>query len=70
MDVGDVKEVIQDIEGCYIVEYNPTSIAEKINQLLEAQIRINTPKTIKQYDNNVIADNLIQIYTKIINDVK
>lgn len=70
VDVGDVKEVIQDIEGCYIVEYNPTSIAEKIIQLLEAQIRISTPKTIKQYDNNVIADNLIQIYTKIINDMK
>lgn len=70
VDVGDVKEVIQDIEGCYIVEYNPTSIAEKINQLLDSQIRINTPKTIKEYDNNVIADNLIQIYAMIINDVK
>jgi len=33
-DVGDVKEIIHNVEGCYITSFNPEDLANKIKKVI------------------------------------
>jgi glycosyltransferase involved in cell wall biosynthesis len=72
-DVGDVKEVINQTVGCYICSFEPQDVAQKIKQAIEySRIynRTNGRARIIElgFDNETIADKIIAVYNKILNN--
>jgi glycosyltransferase involved in cell wall biosynthesis len=67
-DIGDVREVIGNTEGCYICSYDPTDMAEKIKLALAFGRRTNGREKILKYDNNLIAEKVIDVYKKVLKD--
>ena len=68
VDVGDVKEVIGETNGCYIAKRNPEDIATKLSNALLFGNRTNGRNVIEQVlDQNIIAKKIITLYSKLIN---
>ena len=65
VEVGDVKDLIGDVEGCYIAERNPQDIANKIKLVLQQNQRINGKEIVEKFDINEIAKQLSQLYQQI-----
>lgn len=65
-DVGDVKEIIGNTEGCYITSYDPEDVAHKINQAILFNKRTNGRESIKHLDSNKLAEKMISIYRKML----
>jgi teichuronic acid biosynthesis glycosyltransferase TuaC len=65
-NVGDVKDVIGETEGCFISDNNPESVAANIKKALKFSCRTNGRDAIKHFDNNIIADKILNIYKNII----
>ena len=72
VDVGDVKDVIGDTEGCYIAERNPDDIADKIRQALAFKGKTNGRQRIIDLglSNDLVAKRLIEVYRQVLNDRK
>lgn len=68
VDVGDVKEVFGDTEGCYIAERTPEDIAEKIEMALAFKGKTNGQQRIIDLglSNDLIANKLIEVYHKVL----
>jgi len=64
-NVGDVKDVFNDTEGCFISSFNPEDVAEKIKMALDFGKRTNGRNKITNYNNHIIASKVISIYQKI-----
>jgi teichuronic acid biosynthesis glycosyltransferase TuaC len=65
-DVGDVREVIGDLAGCYITSYDVEEIAAKIS-LAAGFGRTQGRRQITYLDNNLLAEKVFGIYQKILN---
>ena len=65
-DVGDVKEIIEDTDGCYVCSYDPKDVAKKINMAINFSKRTNGRKNIQHLDSNIIAKKIINLYIDII----
>jgi len=65
-DVGDVKEVIGNTEGCYITSFDPKDVAEKIKMALDFGKRTNGRENIKHLEINIIAKRIIKLYNKVL----
>ena len=61
-DVGDVKEVIGDTEGCYLTSFDPVDVAKKIQKALAFGKRTNGREKIKRFDSKLIAKQIIEVY--------
>lgn len=68
VDVGDVKEVVEGIEGYYISERNPQDIADKLNQALSLNSRTKGRERIIELGltKDLVAKKLIKIYEQVI----
>ena len=66
-DVGDVREVIKDTDGCYITSFDPSEVAEKIKYALEFGKRTNGKQKIQHLEINIISNKLINLYQKVLN---
>lgn len=64
-DVGDVKEVIDDTEGCYICSFEPEDVAEKLMMTLNFGKRTNGREKIQHFDDQIIAKKLIEVYKSL-----
>ena len=67
-DVGDIKEVISDTEGCYLTSFYAEDVANKIKKVLGMNKRTNGRKNILRMDNKVIAEKIVSIYEEIYNN--
>ena len=65
-DVGDVKEVIGNTEGCYICSYDPEDVAKKIRKALDFGKKTDGREKIKYLDEKMIAQNITDIYSNIL----
>jgi len=65
-DVGDVKNVIKDTKGCYIVDYNATKISNCIQKALKTS-QTNGRTIVAHLDENIVANKIIKIYEKVLN---
>lgn len=65
-DVGDVKEVIGDIDGCYVTGFSAAEISEKIQLILNSGKRIESRKRIYdlELDAETVAKKVHSIYCK------
>ena len=68
VDVGDVKDLIKGIDGCYIAERNAKSIADNLSKAIAFGKRTEGRSVIigKGLTNDIIASKLIRVYNSII----
>lgn len=64
-NVGDVEEVLENIEGCYITSYRPEDVAEKIRLALFYPKPINGREQVARFDNRLIAEQLVTLYNSL-----
>jgi glycosyltransferase involved in cell wall biosynthesis len=67
-DVGDVREVIDNTEGCFITSYNPDEVADKIKSAIQFGRKTTGREKVKHLDEKTIAEKLKGIYTDLINE--
>lgn len=65
-DVGDIRDVIGNTEGCYITKFDPSDVAEKIKLALDFNRRTNGREKIQHFDNDLIARKIFNIYQEVI----
>jgi glycosyltransferase involved in cell wall biosynthesis len=66
-DVGDIKEILSDTEGCFITSFEPEDVAEKIRLAIKFAKRTNGREKIKKFDNNLISEKIYSIYNEVLN---
>lgn len=72
VDVGDVKEVIGGVNGCYLAHYDANDIASKIQLALSFIGKTNGPQCIidKKLSNDSQAIKILKIYQSVIEQSK
>lgn len=68
VDVGDVAEVMEGLEGCYIAERDPQDIASKLLEALSLKTRTKGRERIIELGltNDLVAKKLVEIYEKVL----
>ncbi len=68
VDVGDVKNVVSGVSGCFLSAYDANDIAVNIRQALSFKSKTNGPQRIieKGLSNEIIAHQILEIYQKVI----
>lgn len=69
-DVGDIKELIDNVDGCFVTSFEPKDIAEKLKMALVIGKSINGREKITELglNSDSVATNLISIYKKILSN--
>lgn len=67
-DVGDVKEIIGDTEGCYITSFDPEDVEAKLRLALDFGKRTKGREKIRHLDEKIIAEKLIEAYRSVLKD--
>lgn len=65
-DVGDVKEVIGNTEGCYITTFEAADVAKKIQLALDFGKRTTGRKDIQHLESGIVAKKIIEIYKSVL----
>jgi len=65
-DVGDVKEVFGNTEGCYITSFNPKDASENLRRALAFGKRTDGREHIRHLDSDVIARRIIDLYEEVL----
>ena len=65
--VGDVPEIIENIDGCFLTTYNPIDVAEKLQMVFDFGKRTNGRQRILELelDSERIIEKIIKIYSSI-----
>lgn len=66
VDVGDVKQVISETEGCYLAKRSPEDIAEKLDKAIKHGKTNGREMVLKKYDSGVIANKVIEVYKEVL----
>jgi glycosyltransferase involved in cell wall biosynthesis len=67
-DVGDVKWVLGNTEGCFITSFEPEDVAEKIKKALDFRQKTNGRDRIFELglDSITVAGKIIEVYKKVL----
>ncbi|WP_080055459.1 glycosyltransferase [Spirosoma aerolatum] len=65
-DVGDVRDMISDIEGCYLTTYEPQDVAEKLRVVLANPTAVSSRECIRRFDNRLIARQIRDVYQQLL----
>ena len=70
VDVGNVKEMIDGIEGCYITPYDAKKIADSLKKAIDFQGKTDGPQRItdRNLSNECVAKRIMEIYEKVIHN--
>lgn len=66
-DVGDVRNWIENVDGCYLTTYEPADVATKLAKVLSRVKPIKGRSTIQELDNCLIAQKLLRVYQAVSN---
>jgi glycosyltransferase involved in cell wall biosynthesis len=66
VDVGDVKDFLNGVEGCYITESKPEAVADGLKKALSYNKQTNGIDMVKHLDMKIISDRIIDVYNSII----
>ncbi len=66
VDVGDVRELIDGVEGCYIANSNPEDIAEALTKALTYGKETNGLDKVKHLDMKIISERIKDVYNSIV----
>jgi teichuronic acid biosynthesis glycosyltransferase TuaC len=64
-DVGDVRKLINGVEGCYISSYDPENYASNLMDALRFRGRTEGRRRILALDNRKIAKQIVKIYREV-----
>jgi glycosyltransferase involved in cell wall biosynthesis len=64
-DVGDVKSVIKNTDGCYITSFEVKDVVLNLNKALAFKKRTNGIDNVGNLMNDIISKKIIEIYKKI-----
>ena len=70
VDVGDVAERIEGVQGCFVVKSrDPRELAEALEKAIVFSSKTNGREKILEYalTNKQVAERIIKIYEKILN---
>jgi glycosyltransferase involved in cell wall biosynthesis len=65
-DVGDVREVIGETEGCHITSFEPHEIAYQIKAVLARGKRTNGRNNINRLDRKIVAKKILDVYSSLL----
>ncbi|SMO53031.1 Glycosyltransferase involved in cell wall bisynthesis [Saccharicrinis carchari] len=65
-DVGDVADITQGIDGCFIVPDDPEEIARALDTALHFGKRTKGRDKVKDMDVDIISQRLLEIYNKVL----
>jgi teichuronic acid biosynthesis glycosyltransferase TuaC len=65
-DVGDVRAVINEVEGCYLTSFEVGDVARKLALVLQSTEKIRGRERIGHFDNRLIAQQVLAVYHSII----
>ncbi|MDR1698480.1 MAG: glycosyltransferase [Prevotellaceae bacterium] len=65
VDVGDVREVVDNAENCFVCERSEKEIAESLQKVLVTDKRTLGRAKVLNLDNKIVAEKLIEIYKKV-----
>ena len=68
VDVGDVKQVISDTDGCYLAERDPQNIANKLDSAIKHGKANGREKILEEYDSIATAKKVIEVYKEVLED--
>jgi Glycosyltransferase len=66
VDVGDVAERIEGIEGCHLAEAEPVALADKLELVFDRRRRLDCPEKLHELSCETIAGKLEHFYREII----
>ena len=67
VDVGDVREIIENVGNCYLVERDPAAIAEKVGLVLASNTRAEWDRSKSKIDAAWAADRVLEVYDSVLN---
>jgi len=70
VDVGDVKNVIKDANCCFITNYDKNDISACLKNIFINCNRTNGREMVKDFNNNLIAEKIINIYNTVLGNRK
>lgn len=62
VNVGDVKDIIEDTPGCYLCNHDAKQIADSIDNALNKQRRTNGREKVAHLRSNIIAKRVREVY--------
>ena len=65
VDVGDVKDLLNGVEGCYITEENPEDVAEALTKALSFGKQTNGIEKVKHLDMKIISERIKDVYNSM-----
>ena len=67
LDVGDVKESVEGVEGCYVVERDPVALAQALQKAFSLHGRTEGRRVIERrgLNNDKIAQRIIEVYRQV-----
>src|SRR5690606_4455670 len=66
-DVGDVAEICEGVDNCYVVEKTIDAYVDRLGEISAKQLRIkNRQPVINNYDNKIISNYLYKIYQLVL----
>jgi glycosyltransferase involved in cell wall biosynthesis len=69
VDVGDVRERLQDVDGCIICEDNgPETIAAALHAVLQRGKRVNGRATVQELDIRLTTLRIIEVYQRTLSN--
>ena len=69
VDVGDVRKVLENIDGCYIADRNVDDFTRKIICVLEEERKINSREKMLQFSCESIGEATLRIYESLSKEV-
>ena len=65
-NVGDVENIIDDTEGCYLCSYTPDDVAEKIKAAFAYGVKTRGLRVESIYNSDVVAERIVEVYNRIL----
>jgi len=65
VDVGDVREVVGDTEGCFVCSRSEKEIVNALKKVFDTNKKTLGREKILKFDNKVVAEKIIEIYKSI-----
>ena len=69
VDVGDVRKVLENIDGCYIAARDVGDFTRKIMRVLEEGKKINSREKMLRFSRESIGEATLRIYESLSKEV-
>jgi teichuronic acid biosynthesis glycosyltransferase TuaC len=61
-DVGDIRQVIEGTDGCYLTSFDAADVTRKLEAALALGKRTNGRERIAHLDSGAVAEKLVAVY--------